>query len=166
MSDANFLVYLVSFSIIIDWTWLIVSRVALSYRMTWSSLKVAQSAFILFLDNELLNGPHGWWEAVNPLKLLFLWQWAIWWGSSLPQWIFFAELLVEASLFLAFSRINSALILSPVIGLTHMYDTKNKTSKHSLSNGICFKFLTQLIKKLWPGKISYFFADHPVQWIH
>ena len=37
-----------------------------------------------------------------------------------------------------------------------------QTSKYTLSNEICFKFLTQLIKKLWPAKICYFFAGHPV----
>ena len=31
-----------------------------------------------------------------------------------------------------------------------------QTSEYTLSNEICFKFLTQLIKKLWPGKIGYF----------
>ena len=36
-----------------------------------------------------------------------------------------------------------------------------QTSKYTLSNEICFKFLTKLIKKLWPGKIWYFFAGHP-----
>ena len=35
-------------------------------------------------------------------------------------------------------------------------------SDYFWSNEIWFKFLTQLIKKLWPGKICYFFAGYPV----
>ena len=37
-----------------------------------------------------------------------------------------------------------------------------QTSKYALSNEICFKFLNQLIKKIWPGRICCFFADDPI----
>ena len=37
-----------------------------------------------------------------------------------------------------------------------------QTLKYTLSNHIRFKFLTQLIKKLWSGNIGYFLAGHPL----
>ena len=156
VSETNFLVYLLSFSVIIDWTRLIVSEFhwvtgwpdlpLLRLRRVHSFCHLIMSCWMVLLAGEkpliLLNFLL---VAVSDLVRIisstmnFL-CWAVSWG-----------ILISCILSNKFSFNFIASYRTDA----YIYDTKNKTSKYTLSIGICFKLLTLKEVMTWENRLLF-----------